>query len=85
MNKRELKRAIAGLAKKTNKTEHEVMSELACIGLKEEMKRAALRFFHGEIPEQIDEETAEKLRRYLELNPGGSVSPTVTMSRRESD
>ena len=58
---------------------------LAAIDVKEERRRCAARFFHGRIPDQIDDATAEKLRKYLDLNPGGHVSPTITKKRRTNE
>ena len=56
---------------------------LAEIGLAVEMHEAAQRFFHGRTDVPYTEETAAKLKAYLELNPGGSCSPKVTVTRAE--
>ena len=48
---------------------------LAEIGFAVEMHLAAQRFFHGGADVPYTEETAAKLKAYLELNPGGSCSP----------
>ena len=43
-----------------------------------EMHQAAQRFFHGRTGVPDTEETAAKLKAYLEPNSGGSCSPKVT-------
>ena len=47
---------------------------LAEIGFAIEMHQAAQRFFHGGPGVPYTEETAAKLKAYLELNAGGSSS-----------
>ena len=56
---------------------------LAEIGLAVEMHQAAQRFFQGRTDVPYTEETAAKLQAYLELNPGGSCSPKVTVTRAQ--
>jgi hypothetical protein len=56
---------------------------LAEIGLVIEMHQAAQRFFHGRAGVPYTEETAAKLKAYLELNPGGSCFPDVTVTRAQ--
>src|SRR5262245_19762124 len=51
------------------------------IGLTVEMHQAAQRFFQGEADVPYTEETAARLKAYLELNPGGTCSPKVTVTR----
>jgi hypothetical protein len=58
---------------------------LAEIGLAIEMHQAAQRFFHGRTGVPYTEETAAKLKAYLELNPGGSCSPKVTVTRAQQE
>jgi hypothetical protein len=47
------------------------------------MHQAAERFFHGRMDVPYSQETAAKLQAYLELNPGGSCSPKVTVTRAQ--
>jgi hypothetical protein len=54
---------------------------LAEIGFVVEMHLAAQRFFHGGADVPYTEETAAKLKAYLELNPGGSCSPKAILTR----
>jgi hypothetical protein len=56
---------------------------LAEIGLAVEMHQAVHRFFHGRTDVPYTEETAAKLQAYLELNPGASCSPKVTVTRAQ--
>jgi hypothetical protein len=56
---------------------------LAEIGLAVEMHQAAQRFFHGRTDVPYTEETAAKLKTYLELNPGGTCSPKVIVTRAQ--
>ncbi len=62
-------------------TSEDELLRLAEIGLAVEMHEAAQRFFHGRTDVSSTEETAAKLKAYLELNPGGSCSPKVTGTR----
>jgi len=56
---------------------------LAEVGLAVEMHQAAQRFFHSRTGVPNTEETAAKLKAYLELNSGGSWSPKVTVTRAD--
>jgi hypothetical protein len=56
---------------------------LAEIGLAVEKHQAAQRFFRGRRDVPYTEETAAKLKAYLELNPGGSWSRKVTITRAD--
>ena len=52
-------------------TGEDALIRLAEIGLAVEMHQAAQRFFDGRPDVPCTEETATKLKAYLELNPGG--------------
>lgn len=52
---------------------------LAEIGFAVEMHQAAQKFFHGRTDVPYTEETAAKLKAYVELNPGGSWSRKVSV------
>lgn len=59
-------------------TSEDELIRLAEIGLAVEMHQAAQRFLHGRTDVPYTEETAAKLKAYLELNPGGSYSTRVS-------
>ncbi len=59
-------------------TSEDELIRLAEIGLAVEMHQAAQRFLHGRTDVPYTEETAAKLKAYLELNPGGSCSTRVS-------
>jgi hypothetical protein len=71
---------IKGFLRFTSKGE---LIRLAEIGLAVEMHQAAQRFFHSRTGVPNTEETAAKLKAYLELNSGGSWSPKVTVTRAD--
>jgi hypothetical protein len=66
-------------------TSEDELIRLAEIGLAVEMHQAAQRFFHGRTDVPYTEETAAKLKAYLEPNPGGSCSPEVMVTRPQKD
>jgi hypothetical protein len=66
-------------------TSEDELIRLAEIGLAVEMHQAAQRFFRGRTDVPYTEETAAKLKAYLEPNPGGSCSPKVMVTRPQKD
>lgn len=66
-------------------TSEDELIRLAEIGLAVEMHQAAHRFFRGGTDVPYTEETAAKLKAYLEPNPGGSCSPEVMVTRPQKD
>ena len=66
-------------------TSEDELIRLAEIGLAVEMHQATQRLFHGRTDVPYTEETAAKLKAYLELNPGGSCSPKVMVIRPQKD
>jgi hypothetical protein len=66
-------------------TSEDELIRLAEIGLAVEMHQAAQTFFDGRSDVPYTEETATKLKAYLELNPRGSCSPKVTATRAREE
>jgi hypothetical protein len=66
-------------------TSEDELIRLAEIGLAVEMHQAAQRFFHGRTDVPYTEETAVKLKAYLEPNLGGSCSPKGMVTRPQKD
>ena len=75
---------LASMEKTPCMNEDELI-RLAEIGLAVEMHQAAQRFFRGGTDVAYTEETAAKLKAYLEPNPGGSCSPKVMVTRPQKD
>ena len=66
-------------------TSEDELIRLAEIGLAVEMHQATQRLFHGRTDVPYTEETAAKLKAYLEPNPDGSCSPKVMVTRPQKD
>ena len=66
-------------------TSEDELIRLAEIGLAVEMHQATQRLFHGRTDVPYTEETAAKLKAYLEPNPDGSCSPKFMVIRPQKD